>query len=296
MRRSRYAPSPIEKSRVTANEVLILQSLYRYRYLDTAHIRSLTGWKNANLHKGLKRLYGAGLVSVLPNNLFRRDRLTAPLVYEITLLGVDYLEGHGQEIPQATWLRGRSYGNPDHNLKLCLSLCSIELACKDTGHVFHPWGEILAAAPETTQQLSNPHRFEMNGRRLVPDALFSIEYTDHFACFAYELDITNHGETEYREKFDWYHDLIFDGFYKKHLGMTQKMFVLTATITPARMINLLTYLPKRATPFLVKAIPEYGLFDKAPAPNLSIMDEWHTAKRQLVSLNGGDLVGHTKIA
>ena len=140
---------------------------------------------------------------------------------------------------------------------------------------------VVAAA---TRKLQNPHRFEMNGRRLVPDAIFVIEYPDQFVCFAYELDITNHGETEYREKFEWYHDLIFDGVYKKHLGMTQKLYVLTATITPVRMNNLISYLPKRSSPFLVKTIPQYGLFDKAPAPNLSILDEWQTAKGQLVSL------------
>ena len=114
--------------------------------------------------------------------------------------------------------------------------------------------------------------------------MFSIEYPAQFACFAYELDITNHGETEYREKFEWYHDLIFGGTYKEHLGMTQKMYVLTITITPVRMNNLVAYLPKRSAPFLMKAISEYGLFDKAPAPNLSILDEWQTAKGQTVSL------------
>ncbi len=281
---SRYQPRPIEKSRITAHELRILQSLYRYRYLDTAHIRELTDWRNVNLHKGLKRLFGVGLINVLPNNLFRRDRLTAPLVYEITQVGIDYLEGHGLQVPQATWLRGKTYGNPDHNLKLCLSLASIELACKEAALTFHPWGEILAHAPERTRGLANSHRFEMNGRRLVPDALFSIEYPDQFACFAYELDITNHGEAEYREKFEWYHDLIFSGFYKQHLGMTQKMYVLTTTITPVRMNNLVLYLPKRSSPFLMKTMPEYGLFDKAPAPNLSILDEWQTAKTQTVSL------------
>jgi hypothetical protein len=293
MRRSRYAPKPIEHTSVTSKRLLVLQALYRYRYLDTKHLILLADWSKHSAYPALRNMVGAGLIRVLPNNRFSRDRLKDALVYEIAQEGIDYLEAHDLQVPVVTWLRAGHYGNPDHNLKLCLSLCSMELACKAAGLGFHPWGEILAAAPESTRNSPHPFRFDVGGKRYIPDAIFTVEYPDTFACFAYELDISNHGEKDYREKFEWYHDLIFDGVYKKQLGMTQNMFVLTATITPVRAKNLLTYLPKRHKPFLIKAIPQYGLFDKAPVPDLSILDEWHTAKGELVSLKG-DANGRTE--
>lgn len=271
------------KTHITEHEERILNALYRYRYLDTKHIRPLTKWQNTMAYEGLKRLRDSGLIEKLSNNHFKRDNLSAPQVYEITPAGCDYLEGKGSAPYRATWLKSAIYGQAEHNLNLCLSLCSIELACREAGLEFRPWEEIIANAPAGKVQA--PWRFDLTCK-LTSDAVFQIKYPTGFLTFVYELDITNHGEKEYREKFEWYNKIIFDGSLKHHLGINHQINILTATVTPVRMNNLISYLPSRNKSFFFKSTPQYGQFQKPPAPNLSILDEWQTAKGQLVSLKG----------
>jgi hypothetical protein len=250
----------------------ILQYLHRYRYLDTRHIFALVRSSNRKAYLAIKRLMLRGLIAKLPNNRFQRDRRGDPRVYELTKEGLAYLSQVGGLVPQATWLRPGNYKNPFHNLNLCLALASIELACREFPVDFFTWDQILAKAPEATQKLERP--YVLNG--LVPDALFSLALPDgYFACFALELDLTNHGAKEYKEKYQRYSDLIYSGWYRKHFDMKQRFYVLTITTNDHHQKMLYTCMPKKASPLFFKTMREYGSFERAPKPALSIFeDRW----------------------
>ena len=282
MNRPRSKRFPIVLRSVSPRRQQILTALARYRYLDSKHIFAMIGCANSNAKSDLRHLYDAGLIDRLPNNLFRRDRLKDPQVYEITDDGIDYLDQRNLTPRRATWLRAGTRGTPVHNLVLCLALASFEMAVTKAGLRFIAWEEILVRAPEATRLLKSPHRFEVSGGELVPDAICSVEYPAQFRIFAWEIDLSNHGQKEYAAKARGYHELIFKGIYKRQLGMQQPMNVLTIT----------TNIPRRDTmailakdkPFLFKTMPEYGSYEIAPAPALSILENWHRANHPPVNL------------
>lgn len=232
----------------------------------------------------------AGLICELENKHFNRDTLYDARVLEITENGIDYIEALPEPPYKATWLRLGNFGTPDHDLKVCLSLASIELAAKAAGLEFIPCYEMLARAPEATRKLQNPFRFDLHTDRkknYALDGMFQVKYPTGYITFFYELDITNHGEAYYRDRFQFFNDIILGSrFAREQLGITHNINVLTATITPVRMQNLISYLPPRNKHFLFKTIIDYGKLRKPPAPNLAILDEWYTAKGELVSLKG----------
>lgn len=267
---------------ITPREASVLKALYRYRYLDSAHLKLIANWTNKNFDRSVLNLKRAGIIEQLSNNHFGRDSLTAHFIYQLGQLGTDYVEGQGTEF-KATWLDTPNHGQPLHNLNLCLSLASIELACRAAGLEFRPWGKVLAEAPLATRDLEHPWHFDANSRK-TPDAVFQIKYPDGWATFIYELDITNHGAKEYKEKYDWYTNHLVAGHLKAHLGINHQPYILTATISGERMGNLISYLPERNKHFLFKATPQYGPLLRPPAPNLSILDGWITPKHVEVNL------------
>ena len=276
-------PSTIQ--RLTARRLEILTLCARYRYLDIKHLLALLGDHNSKDYLRIKALKDTGLLNYLPNPTFKRDTLTASQVLEITQAGKEQLSQRHVEIHPVTWLAAGTYKEPVHNLNLCLALASIEIALRNA---FIPWGMIESKAPTLDRKL---YSFKIGNHLVVPDAMFSVEYRNHFACFAVELDMTNHGKAEYRAKYQRYEDLIFGGLYRAQLGMTQKLYVLTITTNEIRKNNIIDALPPKTSPFLFKVIQQYGLFDKPPAPTLDILDGWER-DGQRVNLKGGDWFGH----
>ena len=273
---------------LTERELLALAYLDRYRYRDTPHLFALIECGNRNAYYTIERLLNFGLIAQLPSPTFQRNSIGAPRIYEATDRGRELLSNGGR-LPRATLLKAGRYKEPLHNLNLCLATASFELACRAAGWGFYPWGEIETRTPGAS------HSFELTDggklHRVHPDNIFTIETPDDFACIALELDITNHGAAEYRQKFKLYEQIIYTGLYKRQLGMTQRFYVLTISTNDAHTKNLMPCLPKRAAPFLFKTISEYGRFQKAPPPALAILDGWFRA--DLRPRNLGDAIGHT---
>ncbi|KRQ09143.1 replication-relaxation family protein [Bradyrhizobium manausense] len=282
MNRPRTKRLPIVLRRLSSRHNQILSALARYRYLDSKHIFALIGCENSNAKSALRRLFDAGLINRLSNNLFRRDRLKDPQVYEISAEGIAYLKSRELLPDRAIWVKSGSRGTPVHNLVVCLALASFEVAVTKAGLRFIPWEAILTRAPSATKQLKAPFRFPVTSGELIPDAICSVEYPNEYRMFFWEIDLSNHGEKEYATKARGYHELIFKGVYKRHLGVQQLMNVLTITTNTARrdtMANL-----AKDKPFLFKVVPEYGSYEAAPAPAQSILENWHRAIHPPVNL------------
>jgi len=255
-----------------------LQAHARYRYIDTKHLTLLTGLHYKNLVEPIRELYDAGLINRLENNKFGRDRLKDPQVSEITDVGWEYLETNNALPTRADWLGAGNYKNPVHNLDLCLATASAEIAFKEK---FIAWGDVLARAPEPTRKLEHPYVF---GHKVI-DNLFVLDFPKDYVCIFLELDLSNHGEKEYREKYELLSNIIYKGEYKRRFGMAMNAYVLTITDSPGRMQNLQSYMPARNNCFLFKAHPEYGKFNKAPAPAPEMFtDFWFNAKGKPIKL------------
>ena len=76
--------------------------------------------------------------------------------------------------------------------------------------------------------------------------------------------------------------MIFKGVYKRQLGMQQPMNVLTVTTNIPRRDTMAALAKDK--PFLFKTMPEYGSYEMAPAPALSILDNWDRATHPPVNL------------
>lgn len=262
----------------------ILELAYRYRYLDIKHLTALIPGAYSRAWKRVLDMRRAGLINYLHNPTFGRDILSDSQVIEITPEGVAQLSAHGGAMVRADWLAPGNYKQPLHNLNVCLATASIEMACQRQGLRFIPWGEIIALAPEATRKFDKPYVFKVGTDIIVFDNLFSIEYPGEFVIHALELDLSNHGAKEYTEKFLRIEQLIFDGIYKAHLGVTQHMRVLTLVDSPERMNNIMATVPKRAKPYFFKTMPRYGRLRRAPAPAPTILEEWQGANTTITNL------------
>jgi DNA-binding transcriptional ArsR family regulator len=251
----------------------ILIAIERYGLLDTKHLCLITGLHQKNIEFPLRQLFDAGLIERLPNNQFNRDRLKDPQVYKKADLGTDWLERHGLTPYRAIWVAAG--GQASHNLKVCLALACIEAAITAAGLRFYAWEELLADAPEETRKLKSPHRFSTSNGHIVPDAIFSVATKDDYRrLFFLEVDLSDHGEKAYRAKADAYRELIFRGIYKAHLDMEQYANVITITTAPSRQ-KMMVSLTEKRDPSYFKVMPEYGSFEIAPSPSLSILEDWH---------------------
>lgn len=290
MRQSRTKRAPSTIVTVTKFRQDLLIALARYRYLDSKHLKALCDWHGTPSKDGLRALFDAGLIAILDNRTFQRSTLKDALVYEITKDGLAYLSAQGIEVKKTTWLRGGSYKTPLHDLNLNLAICSFEIECIQQGWKLYTWDEVLERAPETTRKQKRPQKF--NG--IEPDALFVVEGPDDCAFFALEMDITNHGKAEYKEKYAIYDNFIFKDQYKSYFDMTQDMYVLTICSNLAHLRDtLFPAMPPLAKNLLFKVHPSYGKFQKPPAPAPELFStEWHRANR--VPLKLGDILGHTE--
>jgi hypothetical protein len=251
----------------------ILIAIERYGLLDTKHLCLIAGLSKKNIELPLRQLFDAGLLLKEPNNKYNRDRLKDPQVYKTSPLGTDWLDRHNSLPYRAIWITAG--GSPPHNLKVCLALACIEAAVTKAGLMFIPWEQDLADAPEETRKSKSPFRFHTSNGDLVPDAIFSVATRDDYRrIFFLEVDLSDHGVADYKLKADAYRELIFRGVYKRQLGMNNQLAtVLTITSSPMRHRMLLEVSDKK-DPSFVKTIPEYGSFEIAPSPALSILEDW----------------------
>ena len=253
----------------------ILIAIERYELLDTKHLSTITGLSSKNIELPLRQLFDAGLILKEPNNKYNRDRLKDPQVYKRSDSGTDWLDRHNLIPYRATWITAG--GQATHNLKVSLALASIEAAATTANLRFIPWEELLAGANEQTRKMKSPYRFHTSNGDLVPDAIFSIANAeDYHRLFFLEVDLSDHGEKVYKLKADAYRELIFRGIYKRQLDVEQHATVLTITTSPSRT-KMLKDLNNKHDPSFIKTMPEYGSFEVAPSPALSILEDWQGA-------------------
>ncbi len=200
-RRTRFQRAPTGKRLVLVDrDLVILQRLYRYRYLRRPQLVELL--KPKSTKRLVERLgdlfHETGLINrpIVQHRHF--DSRCTPMIYEISNAGIRYLESLNVLPHRAgTFSRRASRGNNPqllHTMMIIDALVKIELLTLQSPDLrFVPVDEILSRAPGETQVASNPLSVPVTIRpcrefpdiksrfdtHIIPDGLYGIEYLIH---------------------------------------------------------------------------------------------------------------------
>ena len=182
---------------LTNRDIELFKLLNRYRYLRSNFLYSFLGGNSETRFKErLGHLYHDGrYINRPPQQWQFANCRHMPLIYELDDKGEQVLRQQGLSQSDSPLLqKGRTGACRQfaHELMICDCIASIELGVRqDTALRFISWQEIIAKAPEETRSLHNPfelpvsisHAFS-NAKdvqradiKIVPDALFGLEYT-----------------------------------------------------------------------------------------------------------------------
>jgi len=306
-RRSRmHRLSAGKRIALTDRDIELFKLLNRYRYLRSNFLYSFLGGNSETRFKErLGHLYHDGrYINRPPQQWQFANCRHMPLIYELDDKGEQVLRQHGliqADSPLLSKGRAGACRQFAHELMICDCIASIELGVREDRDLrFISWQEIIAKAPEMTRSLHNPfelpvsisHAFS-NAKdvqradiKIVPDALFGLEYTGHgqksYRFFVLEADRgqmpvarSNLRQSSYLRKILAYRAIATQNLHKSHLGIPN--FLVLNVITNERHMNSIMALldevtaKKGSQTFLFKSISTLGDFRMAPAPTPHIL-------------------------
>ncbi|MCP4184137.1 MAG: hypothetical protein GY761_12605 [Hyphomicrobiales bacterium] len=259
-RRSRFKRTPSGKRLViTERDIDILRWLYRYRYLRAPQL--ILFLKPKSEKRFIERLgdlfHETGLIDRPKAQWQHFDARCTPMIYELTIKGLGFLESRNQLPQRATTLsRQKRAGRNvqfDHAMMIVDVLVDTELATIATpAQRFVCIDEILARATETTKAAPNPLSVPVTIQpnaafpnikspwktHIIPDALYGIEYfiegEKRYRFWALECENTSPRKRRSVRKSSLlrkqaaYNALIKSGAFKKHWGIPNlKLHVCT---------------------------------------------------------------------
>jgi hypothetical protein len=276
-RRSRmHRTSTGKQIALTQRDLGIFRALTRYRYLRSTYLHAFVGGASETRFKErLGDLFHEGYLDRPAEQWRYANCRYLPVVHELGKGARQVLSEEGvAEGEQRTWFRDTPHRQFEHSLMICEILASIELGMLGRPDLrFIPWPEILAKAPESTQQRNGPFYMGVmmpdvgETVAIVPDAVFGIEYQDVnrklYRFFALEADrgtmpiVRSKGkQTSLLEKITMYHELLAHQVYKTQLGLPN-LLVLTVTTSEPRKSEIMRRLEEQAgdgAAFLFKAV------------------------------------------
>jgi len=236
--------------RLTADDVVIIRHLARHRFLRSTHIATLVGRSLDRTNDRLAKLFHAGYIDRPRAQLdYYPTTGSSPIAYALADRGARLLTEHdGMEFAAVEWSRrNREAGRPfiEHQLEIVDFHVALQRAAHDRGDVrlLHP-DDIIAAAPEATQQARNPLalKVKLSGRGvlretgLVPDLVFGLTLRDGSGrSFMVEIDrgtmpIVRHDltQTSFEKKMRAYLTAHAAGVHERHFGWkTFRVLVVT---------------------------------------------------------------------
>lgn len=263
---------------LTPRDLAIFELLERYRYLRSTFIHAFVGGASETRFKErLGHLYHeGGYLNRPPEQWKIAGSRYVPVVHENTDAARRALaeSGCASDGRQGSSAGGVAVGNRQfaHTLMTCEVLASIELTAAADPHLrFISSAEILAKAPEATQNSPHPLRFPRcrSGETgfVVPDGFFGLEYAINgkksYRFFALEIDRatmpvvrSRRDQTSYLAKLMAYRDVLASEAYKSHLGLPN-LLILTVTTSERHKSNMMSTLCEvtgGSTTFLFKAV------------------------------------------
>ena len=274
-RRARYERCPKDTGLVLKErDLAIFEVLHRHGPLPSNYLFEYTRAFGSELHlkHRLTKLYhglmdGTYFLERPPQQYQSFLARAQPSIYELAPVAKLLLAEVGRLSPH---LDNRTDAFLHRFMAACVS-ASIELASRRMGIRYIHRHEIFShtKCPETTRRSANPLSVAANGKRIVPDDLFGIDYGGRYRFFAVEIDRNtesierkNLDQNAFGKKLHLYADIIDRGVFRGAWGIPN-MLILTVTTNATHMANMLAYMRNEAIAhqekFLFKAKPEFGV-------------------------------------
>jgi hypothetical protein len=254
----RHDPPPL---RVTVDDIAIIRSVAKHRFLRSTHIVSLIDRPAKKVVERLGALYHTGYLDRPRAQLdYYATVRRPPYVYALGNRGAALLaEIDGSDPSKVDWTdKNREAGRPfiDHTLLVAEIMIAFETATRSRPDVLlmEP-ADVLARAPEATQRADNPWKWQAtvphDGLYVsvshVPDKVFGLDFTSerkrvHFLLEADRATMpikrSNIRQTSVASKLlAYYHGYRME-HHKTRFGIGN-FRVLTVTTSPQRLASML---------------------------------------------------------
>lgn len=288
-RRVRFERCPNDSAFVVKKrDLAIFEVLHRHGPLPSNYLFEYTRTFGSELHlkHRLTKLYhgltdGTYFLERPPQQYQSFLARAQPSIYDVAAAGRVLLAESGRLSP---YLGNRTDPFLHRFMTACVS-ASMELASRRVGIRFIHRHEIFShtKCPEATRCSANPLSIPANGKRIVPDDLFGLDYRGKYRFFAVEIDRNtesierrNLEQSAFAKKLRAYADIIDGGTFKGVWGIPN-LLVLTITTNATHMANMLAHLVNNTIAhqekFLFKAKPTFGVNWSVP----EVMDDLLTA-------------------
>lgn len=243
---------------LTERDREIIRAVHRHRFLRSTHITALVGGSSPQLLRRLQLLYHHGYLERPRAQIDYYHRGgSRHIVYGIASKGATLLrQESGPTCQDLNWShknRGIRRLFLEHALLVSDVMVSLELACRQSGHVRLLTGEQLPL-PDELKRRREPFRWRvsLNNRQklgLIPDAVFALEFIDQPTCrnraFIFlEADHAtmpvmrqNLAQTSFYRKLLAYEATWRQGIHRSRFGF-HRFRVLTVTSSPQRVESL----------------------------------------------------------
>jgi hypothetical protein len=261
LRRPRFERAKVAGIKLTPRDLLILRAVQRHRLLRSTHLIALLDGSRQTSLRRLQLLFHHGYLDRPAAQLDWYAQGSEPLVYALGNRGAALLAAEGERGGALRWDKSRNVSRQflRHTLAVAEVMVALEIACRNTeGVEFIPPEEILAGAPEATQRLRLPFRWQVEVSErdklhrlgVEPDRVFGLRFEgepDHrrLAYFFLEADrgtmpVARKGldQTSFRRKLLGYRETWRQGLHRAHLGIPN-FRVLTVTTNEERRQHLI---------------------------------------------------------
>jgi len=243
---------------LTARDVEILETIYRYRYLEARHVRALVGGSGQQITRRLQGLFHNGYLG----RYARRERMRlelnqgAPLIaYGLELKGARALEQlrarrHGADDSAADpvrWKKAytrRTEWFLEHQLVVSNFRCAIELALRRT-----PDSELVSwqQGQDTWFRVTVPGEMR-RVVRIAPDAYFVLRQGNQVRHFFLEADRSTEEHRRLADKYVGYWWYLQDARFASARGGQPRVNVLLLTTGEERLVNMIETLRQMSKP------------------------------------------------
>jgi len=299
--RSRFTPSSTGKCVTpTTRDLLWFGRLAEHGPLPTSSLLAFSAGMRRCDKRARERLTdlfnegntpdGGPYLTRPPQQFRTLDARYNQLVHDLAPAGLRALERHEQisssrRAPSGPWL---------HAFMTSCITASIELATLDRPDLtFIPQSRILARAEAELRHpvtIIDPDSSRKVTKDLIPDAIFGLEYrTDQgsrFRFFAVEADratepttSSNWNRKSFQRNLLQYEAYVTGGAYRRHLGLTAPLMVLTVSSDPSRtsrMVNLTAARYPQGNAFMLfQTWMDFGAVFRPPQPMpILLTDAW----------------------
>ena len=215
--------APLAHVRPTDREVRWLKHIERHGPQSSVHLHALTRethrCKDTSLRQ-LQKLRAGGYLMLPRQQRFTEYADFNPYIYDLTKQAQDYLVDLGQAESAA-----RPTGHWGHGFAVSSVTSAIDIAAARDGVRYIPAHEILAIKHA-------PLAIPVNGRKLIPDQLFALNYDGMYRAFALEVDRGTEPKTSsaarksYASSIELYRQMIEQGLHRTHYGLKATTLIL----------------------------------------------------------------------